>query len=308
MTNQTIDFIGIGSGRSGSTWLSKCLHQHPDILFPRPDEKVGYTGALNEEIIKEMDFFTGLHDKRDFENSHLYTYGRGFDWYLRQFPAAEPGKIRGEFSPIYFVDPLSPQFIHDVLPNVKLLAILRNPVDLVYSYYLLRSNSIEFGHKFTFEQAIDRGYLLNRGEHHQNLSRFLKLFPREQFHVMRFDQIKENPAELVRGAYEFLGVRSDFVPAALHQKVNATKKVKHEKVQSSAAAVMGAMNRFGLKRVKDQLVRNAKLYSLYCRFNTAESNYQPMNPSTRRRLIDHYRPDIERLEQLLNWDLTNWKQ
>ncbi len=304
---QTIDFIGIGAGRSGSTWLTKCLYQHPDIMFAEAGETAVGSRHLNDEIIKEIDFFTSPRTHRTYDSSSIYKYDRGLDWYFSLFPPAQPGKIRGEFSPAYLHDPMSPELIHDVLPNVKLMATLRNPVDLVYSYYLLRNNSVEFGGKYTFEEVVDRGYLLNRGMHYENLSRFLQVFPREQFHIVQFEQVKNNPAELIRGVYEFLGVRSDFVPEALNKKVNATAVTKNEAVKGAAATVMSIMNKLGLTKIRERLVRSSKLYRIYRNFNVAEISYKPMNPEIRQRLVEHYRADIEGLEQLLGWDLSEWK-
>jgi hypothetical protein len=164
----SIDFIGIGAARSGTTWLSECLRQHPDILFPKNDTPDAIRpGVIKLKGEKELDFFIRGYEKNlspeIFSNNSL-----GLDWYLAQFPSAQPNKVRGEFSPTYMADPDSAKLIRDTFPNIKLIVSLRNPVDMIYSLYWwqvynFRLRGEVHEHNYSFEQAIGRGYFLERG-------------------------------------------------------------------------------------------------------------------------------------------------
>jgi hypothetical protein len=111
------NFIIIGSARSGTTSLYNYLVQHP-----------GIAPALR----KEVHFFD-------------YNYQRGCSWYQGQFPTHpymhymqtihRQAMITGEASPYYLFHPYVPQRVAQLLPEIKLIALLRNPIERAFSHY-----------------------------------------------------------------------------------------------------------------------------------------------------------------------------
>ena len=302
--NDKIDFIGIGAGRSGTTWLAECLREHPDIMLPQRTSSVGgepMITTLKED--KELDFFTlgvRVADEVPFTN-----HERGLDWYLGKFPPAEPGKVRGEISPVYQRDPHSAGLIKQAFPNVRIIAILRNPPDMIYSLYWLHKNTSLREHERTFEEAIDLGYYLEAALYYRNFKRYFDLFPAEQIHVIMFDDIKSDPAKVIRETYDFLEVRSDFSPAALTKKIN-DRKIRSTFLKKTLLGAVALAKRAGLGAIMKRIGSSAKVYRLYYRVNIGKGGYPPMSVQMRNKLNEYYQDDVMKLESLLGRDLSAW--
>jgi len=303
-----IDFIGIGATRSGTTWLSECLRQHPDVRFPRPPEEANAgqpLGYLNLKDEKELDFFiVGVGGNAG--GALRSTNDRGLAWYLDQFPPAGPGKIRGEFSPAYMLDEQCAGRIRLAFPEVKLIAALRNPADMVYSLFWFDAYAV-MRDDLTFEQAADRGHYLERGLYHRQLRPFYEAFPREQIHVVLYDDIQKDPAKVVSDLYGFLGVRQDFVPPSVRRKVNAFQMTRSGLLKSSAKGAVSLLKKIGLGALADRLISDPALFRLYCRLNLGRGGkYPPMGPGTKQRLRSFFRGDILELQKLIGRDLGAW--
>ena len=118
------NFLIIGAQRCGTTSLYNYLIQHPQIV---PSSK------------KEVHFFD--------LNFHL-----GQSWYEKHFPEVSDNILTGEASPYYIFHPLCPKRIFDYDPSVKLIVILRNPIDRAYSHY---RHIVRLGHEpLKFEDAL----------------------------------------------------------------------------------------------------------------------------------------------------------
>jgi len=197
------DFLIIGATRAGTSSLYTYLHRNPLV------------GKARRKEIHYFDF----------------NYHRGIDWYRSYFPtvfdkvAAERDRggrfVTGESSPYYIFHPLVPARVRETLPEAKLIALLRNPVDRAYSHYQLqRRNGLEqLSFPKALEQESDRisgaedenlmhrdfSYLA-RGIYAEQLERWFELFPREQILVLKSEELFEDPHAIVDAASEFLGV------------------------------------------------------------------------------------------------------
>jgi hypothetical protein len=129
--NDTIDFIGIGAAKCGTTWLAKCLEEHPDILMSSGKSK------------KELLFFNNSESVDKFRDEKVSYFDKGYSWYLKQFPDPEIGKIRGEFTTLYLTDTDAAKRIKEFNPNVKIIAILRNPINMINSTHWFRKTGID---------------------------------------------------------------------------------------------------------------------------------------------------------------------
>src|SRR5881398_2123099 len=204
------DFLIIGAQKAGTTALYAYLREHPAITGPP---------------WKEVSFF----------DRH---YRRGAAWYRGNFPnrlylrrvharsGARP--IVGEASPSYIFHPLAPERVATLAPNVRLIALVRNPIDRALSHY---HHEVALGREpLSFEAALDAepdrtrgeeerlvrepGYFshawwnytyLARGRYADQLERWLALFPREQMLVLASDDLAAAPAEAHGRVLEFLG-------------------------------------------------------------------------------------------------------
>lgn len=146
-------------------------------------------------------------------------YVKGIEWYKQQFPSKPVGSrllLIGEATPSYIFDPKVPNRINNHLPNVKLIILLRNPVDRAYSQYhmQLRSKKHELfpnglnKDALTFEDVLDKniGDYLSRGIYAEQLERWVKLFPRRQLLILQSERFFTNPEETLKKVFDFLGL------------------------------------------------------------------------------------------------------
>jgi hypothetical protein len=228
------DFIIIGTQKGGTTSLYRYLCHHPQVLH-----------ALGK----------GIH----FFDSH---FDRGDGWYRSHFHVnlsrKSEGLITGESSPDYMIHPRVPDRIASTLPEVKLIALLRNPIDRAYSHY---AHELRKGREaLSFDEAIEaeeqrlsgevermernedydswalRHFsYLTRGRYADQLERWLSRFPLQSFLFLRSEDLYENPASTTGKALEFLGLPA--LESREFQRMNP----------GNYADSMGAATRIGLE-------------------------------------------------------------
>lgn len=214
------DFIIFGAAKSGTTSLYEALAAHPFV----------------EPCVAEDAQFSNTKEVRFFD----YNYSRGRDWYRSHFPLEssrraferEHGRpfLTGEGSPSYISNLWAPSRIREMLPEVKLIAVLRNPVDRAYSHFRFSKRAGDdecdsFAEAIAREDerlrpelrrmAADPRYnsmnfgswsYLARGRYAEQLERWLALFPREQFLFLKAEELDDDPQQTLETSYEFLGL------------------------------------------------------------------------------------------------------
>lgn len=204
------DFIIIGAQKAGTTSLFSYLAQHPDLY---PSHR------------KEVHFFDGgINPRRD-------NFRRGQRWYRAHFPRMQelgPAGKTFEASPSYLFNPLVPERIHDLIPDVRLIALLRDPVERAISHYfherrkgretlpIMEAMQAEEERLEPAMQAQDyksdvfrRCSYKSRGIYHRQLERYLARFPRENLLVLDSDELFRAPTEAIRQVLGFVGVDPD---------------------------------------------------------------------------------------------------
>ena len=179
MTRQLVNFLYIGPGKSGSTWLHEVLISHPEIYFTEA---------------KDLYFFSRYYD-------------RGLDWYSAQFRAACPEhKIVGEVCPEYLSSEKAAERIRECLgPDVRLMVTLREPASRAFSSYLyLQKHGLAAPNFIQTAQQVPT--LLGEGCYATHLRRYLRSFNRESLHVAVFDDLQSNPQAFLDDVTEWLGV------------------------------------------------------------------------------------------------------
>ena len=257
------DFIIVGAEKSGTTSLYQYMRSHPQFMPP---------------VEKEIDFF-------DLE------YSCGLDWYLSHFPPASgeiiqpPNRpkvdldkthwITGETSANYLYSDVAPARIYEHFPYIKIVAILRDPVNRTVSRYNMmvrngaekRSFSAAIAAEIAAIQQATAGddidwRVLNRCRHignslyYYHLKRWLACFPREQMLVLRSEDLFNNPQQTMQQFYTLLGLNSSGSPQQ------------------------------------------------YPRHNAGD--YRPVDTDIRRQLTDFFAPHTQKLETLLNQSF-HWK-
>jgi hypothetical protein len=160
-------------------------------------------------------------------------YERGIDWYYSFFPKKHllKAKLTGEASPYYLFHPLVPERVFRYLPKIKIIVLLRNPVDRAYSHFMHQQKNIKNEPISDFEEAISlentrielqeakliSGVLshsenlqsfsyISRGLYYKQINNWFKYFPRAQFHFIRSEDFFQNiETELIQ-IYNFLEI------------------------------------------------------------------------------------------------------
>jgi hypothetical protein len=184
-----LDFLIVGAQKSGSTSLRAFLGEQEKDIF-----------ILNREL-------------HFWNRKGQYQDGAGLSAYLENFAEAKPNQIKGEKSPSYLVSQEAPERIHKHFPEVKIIAILRNPIDRAYSAYWhgRRVGAIETS--TTFGEAV-RNYKVNQGKpygdlvtagfYSEQIARYLNFFPLKQLHVISFESTLTQSGDELHGVLKFL--------------------------------------------------------------------------------------------------------
>jgi hypothetical protein len=264
------DFIVIGTQRGGTTSFYHYLTQHPSVA---------------PASTKEVHFFD-------------VSFQKGVWWYRAHFPLLlrrryaesrlQQPFITGEASPYYLFHPLVPQRIVQTMPHVKLIALLRNPVDRAYSQYRLE---LDWGFETrTFEDAVaseemrngDKGdqlvaegarqgfnyrhhTYLSRGIYVDQLQRWLSLFPPEQLLILKSEDFYEAPAATLKQTLDFL-----HLPSTQPSQMSAADYDPHDG---------------------------------YSRLRQTKRSVSSMTPALRQQLYAYFAPHNARLYELLGKDL-----
>lgn len=214
------DFLIIGTQKGGTTTLYDLITQHPEI---------------NAAKKKEVHYFD-------------LNFHRSLRWYHSFFSY---GKITGEASPYYLFHPLVPERIKSIFPEIKLIVILRNPIDRAFSHYNMILNRGK--ETLTFEDAIsaendrlqreikkiktqknyrsyDHQYFsyLSRGEYYRQISHWYKYFPENQFMFIQSEQFFLHTQKTLDNVFSFLGIDSFIPEVSISRKGNYNDDLSNE--------------------------------------------------------------------------------
>lgn len=197
------DFIVIGAARSGTTSLYKHLDEHPNVFM---------------SSIKELNFF-----------SNEKYWNKGFTWYESNFSKASKNQIIGEISPSYTKAPFTEDVVKriaDYAPHIKLIYIVRNPIDRFLSHYL---HYIHVGYEnrpiSDVIKSLDTTSYAAQSLYYFQLTKYLERFNRDQILVLSFDDLKKNSDATIKSIYGFVGVDQNFKASETEKVHNANKNV-----------------------------------------------------------------------------------
>lgn len=223
------DFIIIGTQRGGTTSLFSYLGQHPH-LFP--------------SSTKEVHFFDGgLKPQMD-------NFRSGLPWYQAHFPLKRnlgAHQKAFEASPLYMYNPLVPKRISELLPNVKLIAILRQPTERAISHYFhekkLGYETLPMREAFQAEEArlkpvVEKEDYKNdifthqsyktRGHYSEQIKKYLNYFPRSNLLLLSSEKFFAEPQNTLQQIFRFVGVDADFVNKDLEPRNTGGNKTTIE--------------------------------------------------------------------------------
>jgi hypothetical protein len=274
-------FLICGAPKAGTTALYEYLRQHPDVLMSTP---------------KETGFFH--------ENHH-----RGVEWFRSHFDDWEGETAIGEASVMTMPTPGAEERVAKLIPDARLIFLLRDPVERAYSDYLFNVQQgwippdVSFGRIIRDEVDV-QGYsgeaLINRGLYLKHLRRFREHFRRSQMRVLLSDDLKNQTTRVVRSVYAFIGVDEEFSPGTLNQH-NTTSYMRYGNAYQALRAawqpVKTVLHDDGLVSTIRDRVRS---------FFFDGGRKPKMRPEDRAYLQERFRTPNAELAEWLDRDLSHW--
>jgi len=301
------NFLIIGAGKSGTTSVYHGIKQHPDIFMSRVKEPNFFALEGQQKI-------TG-YDKEDPDGFHFYPWAvTNLNDYGSLFNGVNGEKAIGESSTMYQYMPNAVDNIRKHIPDVKLIAIFRNPADRLYSRYLhlVRENRPPtanftdcFDRKSLWWQKND---LIQEGFYYTHMSRYFNEFKPGNIKVILYEDLIQKPIGLLQDIFNFLDVDDSFVPD-MSVRYNVSGRVKNKYVD----LVIGQQSlvRRSLEWLSPALIRGARDNSLLQKIVTTLRKHNlervPLLPAVRKRLIEEvYKDEILKFSMLIQRDLGHW--
>lgn len=191
-------FIVVGAQKSGTSSLHSILGAHPDVFIP--DREIFFFDI--DDPVQHPDFISSSGELRDFD-ADFANYEA---WYVRFFESASARQVRGEDSTSYLSSTLAPQRIARLCPDVKIIALLRDPVSRAYSHYW---HDVSRGRcSLSFDEAArdHDSLIVQRGYYREQLRRYHDAVGPDRLHVLVFEEFAENLERTSSETCDFLGL------------------------------------------------------------------------------------------------------
>ena len=296
------NFIVIGAQKSATSWLVRCLMQHPEIFLLR----------------REAPFFESPN--------YCPTKVKTFE---SLFSEATTHKAIGFKRPDLMFTKETPQNIYRHLPEAKLICVLRDPIDRVVSAYFwyMRTGAIPIIPlndglltliKKGFPEYPLSNEIITAGFYYEHLQRYLKFFKRNQLLILLFDEIQHNPQQCFQNIYSFLGVDNQFVPVETsHRPKSAIYSLGRIKWLSFRHPIIYDRSTNGKvlkERRRNELSMGKKIFNGFI-VGTDRILLSKILPNVKPKLDNHilsqlqdiYQKDTTNLAVFLDKDLIGWK-
>lgn len=267
-------FLGIGAMKAGTSTLHTLLAEHPDVAM----------AAHRKEVM----FFDRYWD-------------RGLPWYEAHFSHVER-QVPGEVTPGYLFHPEAAARMHAVVPQARLIAVLRDPVERAYSQYkfFVKEHAYAGDCEAFFNEHPNA---VERGLYDQQLARYRALFPPERLLVLLFEELTRDPLPQLQRVFRHIGVRDDFVPPSVGERMNASALPRWHGAYALGRRAVGWMYRNDLAWLVSGLKR-AGARRLFLSPSARAERFPPLPDATRARLAAYYQDDAARVAASLGRDLA----
>lgn len=287
------NFICIGAPKSGTTTFYEIVKQHPDIAV---------------SSFKEPGFF-----------DNDANWEKGIEWYDKTyFATVKKERMVGEFTPSYLGSDIAPSRIFNSLgSNVKLVLLLRNPVERAYSHYLhskrdlyenLEFEEALFSEKkrlLEFPELTSRFSYIRSGMYHQQIKNYLKFFDKNQMHVILFDDFLSKKDEVVNELFRFLNLELATIDLDIHQNPARVARFDIVKNLVKKESILKDI----VKCLIPSFVLRQGLRNYLHKINNKKVKKTPLSKKQWLSCYHlYFEKEINDLEVLLSLDLSNWKK
>ena len=297
MANDTfpeLDFLIIGAEKSGTTWLYQNLAKHPDIFLPET---------------KEVHFFNEYNSY----GTKLDNYTkRSPSWYGQFFATRAQEKVAGEVTPMYLCDPIASTRIAETYPNIKIIAILRNPVDRALSHYWMARNKAQTKEDIETALLSPDSTFINRSMYGAQLSRYYAIFPRSSILVLKHEALFESPRKGLNSILDFLGIDAQQLAGidnnALQAAVFKSSAYRSAFLDRHGSIAARWLRKHTITNHLANILKSSGLFSYIKRKNSVPFSYEPLSPEFRLEAFSLFEQDLQKLADLLGPEFEVWNE
>ncbi len=291
-------FMIIGAARSGTTALYDLVRQHPQVFM---------------SAIKEPNYFAFEGEKLDWRgpgNEFVNNSVARWEDYLALFADAPEEAAKGEATPLYLWAPDAPRRIKARLPDIKMIAVLRNPVEQAFSHYLYaRAQMIEPLDSFDAALAAEPQRLADHWQplfqyssfprYGEQLARFYAEFPADQLKIFLYEDYRSDPKAMLRQIHQFIGVDPGF-ETNIEVETNMGGHPRHAWLQN---LVMRPNPLASLAALVIPQSARRTIRDMVSRRNLSR---ETMSRAARALLIERLQEDIVQLQEIIKRDVSHW--
>lgn len=288
------DFLGIGAQKSGTTWLHRNMNTHPEIWMPARkelhyfDEKIkdASSSVLRTRLLGKRS--SDYRWRKQFKNRiridieqrsvsglrqdlHYFLRRPGDKWYAKLFDPGR-GMIKGEITPAYsMLETDMIGHVHSLMPDTKLIFMMRNPVERVWSHNVMNLDSVQKGSASSASEDeviknIQRKDSRRLTNFPQILDNWTSFYPEDQIFVCFMEDVNFCPKNLMYRLYEFLGVDPGADHRVIQRKIHSRST---ETMPTHIAARIAEMYEDTFQKLSDRFGGYASFW-LYCAQRLAE--------------------------------------
>jgi hypothetical protein len=300
MKNRLPNFLIVGAAKSGTSSLHNYLHEHPEVFMP----------SYNREgmKVKEPRFLI-----KDLVQHRLHNGVWNFEEYQCLFSDVREEKVIGESTVLYlyYYQHAIKNIKYYLGEEVKIIIMLRNPIDRAYSAFQHVSRGLKETNSFEESLEIEKGRLEREtnltpmvmykemGMYYSMVKAYKDSF--KNIHIVFYEDFRDNIALEMNKVYSFLGISKD-INVNLNKRYNVggkkwkNKKSKHFFMKDNWAKSI-------LKSITPKKIRQEIRNKLV---NLSTKEVEEMKKETRKMLNNYFQEDIKKLSELLNKDLQHW--
>lgn len=273
------NFLGIGAPKCATTWLSEVLRKHPDVYVAHGKELVYFSSGKK--------------------------FSLGLDWYLNHFNSAAEQHAIGEFSVSYMRNSIiAAQRIHELNPNMKLIAVLRDPVQRSYSHHRwLKQLGRDVPASFVDAMKKDLG-IVSDSLYFRNLEPFWVRFPKENILILKYEELRSNGMKIQREIFRFLGVAEEFDSGLVEKVVGKTIAPRSQRLEKFRIKTHTFVRKNNIAFVIT-LFKKLGLSNLYRRLNN-KNEEQTLTLDEYKAAVPYFKVDVEHLGKYTGIDFSEW--
>lgn len=275
------NFIIIGAPKCATSSILKYINQHNNIY------------VYEEDGIREMHYWNKLYNEKD------------ITWYESKF---KQGYVNGEKTPVYASNCDVPKRISKYYPNIKLIYIIRNPVDRIYSQYIMSKRIDSDCDNLT--NYLNR-QIINQSKYYSNLENYLKYFNKNQIKIIVFEEFIKNPLRYTNDIIKFIGLNplNDLNDIIYNKGYDIDKQKKNE-----LKSIVNRINTLNITDDWNRLLFSNKLLIASKNYSNLTNrytqimkhhkvDYKPIDKKLYNKLIKIFYIDINKMSEYLDKDL-----